>query len=172
MKQIANRSIKFHFLHILSLYGTKALITLGVGVNKIKVVWHHHILLLTPLRSRSFSGTWHLGQNASKPLENKYFFYNYLLAWSLRKLTTKLQSCWRPLTLHVAIKKLHNNPPPFSNFQVAQLLLKNKLMHKMDLKHRLMKYFKSLMTFNTSNFNYGFSFFILIRVQQQVTFRA
>lgn len=67
----------------------------------------------------------------------------------------------------MAIKKLHNNPPPFSNFQVAQLLLKNKLMHKMDLKHRLMKHFKSVMTFNTGNFSYGFSFFTLIRVQQQ-----
>lgn len=62
---------------------------------------------------------------------------------------------------------MHNNPPPFSIFQVAQLLLKNKLTHKTDLKHRLTKYFKSLMTFNTGNFNYGFRFFTLIRVQQQ-----
>lgn len=61
----------------------------------------------------------------------------------------------------MAIKKLHNNPPPFSNFQVAQLLLKNKLMYKMDLKHRFAKYFKSFMTFNTGSFNYGFSFFYL-----------
>lgn len=160
MKQIIKKSIKFHGLYILSFYETKALITLGVRVNKSKVVWHHDTLLQAPLRSRSLSGGfWHLGQNVSKPLENKHFFYNCLLVRSLRKLTTKLQSCWRPFTLCMAIKKQHNNSPPFSNFQVAQLLLKNKLMHKMDLKHRFAKYFKSPMTFNTGNFNYGFSFF-------------
>lgn len=160
MKQITNRSIKFHVLYFISLYETKALISLGVRVNKIKVVWHHHTLLHAPLRSRSLSGAWHSGQNVSKPLENKHLFYNCLLVRSLRKLTTKLQSCWRPLTLCMAIKKLHNNPPPFSNFQVAQLLLKNELMHNIDLKHRFAKYFKSPMTFNTGNFNYGFSFLL------------
>lgn len=160
MKQITNSSTKFHVLYFISLYETKALISLGVRVNKIKVVWHHHTLLHAPLRSRSLSGAWHSGQNVSKPLENKHLFYNCLLVRSLRKLTTKLQSCWRPLTLCMAIKKLHNNPPPFSNFQVAQLLLKNKLMHNIDLKHRFAKYFKSPMTFNTGNFNYGFSFLL------------
>lgn len=59
----------------------------------------------------------------------------------------------------MAITKLHNNPPDVSNFQVAQVLLKNKLMHKMDLKYRFTKYFKSRMTFNTDNFNYGFKIF-------------